>query len=63
MFAEIVELTILGVEDKEKIGPDHQKYARHVERAASDLGSRIARAEALESALAGVFPKLHNGGD
>jgi hypothetical protein len=35
------------------------EYARNVERAASDLGSRRARARALAEALGEVLPELH----
>ena len=43
--------------DASSVSPDAQKYLRNVERAASDLGSRKAREQALDNWLSAVFPK------
>jgi hypothetical protein len=46
-------------DDGEEVDANVAEYARYVERAASDLGSRRGRARALAGALRDVLPELH----
>lgn len=56
-FASEVDSVIGGTMPIETISPDVQTYVKNVERAASDLGSRKARENALANRLVQVFSK------
>lgn len=56
-LAKVADALISEEIDAAAAGPDVQAYVKNVERAASDLGSRKAREQALDNWLSEVFPK------
>jgi Protein of unknown function DUF262 len=55
-FARTVDAVIVEEIGPNAVSEDVRNYVKYVERAASDLGSRRAREEALDERLAAVFP-------
>ncbi|MDO8786643.1 MAG: DUF262 domain-containing protein [Sulfuritalea sp.] len=56
-FASEVDAVISETVPTEAVAADVQTYVKNVERAASDLGSRKARENALANRLVTIFPK------
>lgn len=56
-LAATVDSVVSEAVDRATTDQDTQSYVKNVERAASDLGSRKAREQALDNKLAAVFPK------
>jgi hypothetical protein len=55
-FATSVDSVVSGVVGRADVDEQIEAYAKYVERAASDLGSRKGRQEALDQKLISVFP-------